>query len=460
MKKRVLLFAALTAVIFIGCKKDENTGTKNSDSLTKTPYTTKTVAQTKADIEQTGVNVVDQMKNLNNTIGLSASVNLLSLATNKKNPPAIVTNTSAANILKALKSYSQTKNVKNIMGAMRKTGSEPVSIVDQFNKIVGVYDYNFDTQSFDSVSSSTNVVINFPTTKDGKTNDGILTVYVPQVKTGPFTYGSQTVTELPTLISFDIKANGETGLSFQFTGTYNDQGVPSNLTSTLTVGTFVFKSVLNYSTSTSDVDFSIKNSTTTIIDIGGGVNGNFDKNNITNAYHYKYDTAYSYYDSYLQKEVYIIDTNKVVDPDKILYNANAHFQLMNIKIAGQVDFKDLYTKMNSIDQQYNNGSITEDAANTQRVALINNDMVLVVVYADNNTMIAKAEAYLKQTNDGTYTSENIDFNMIFADKSKNSLDVYFQDGFDGLYSEMNSFIDDMNTKYGWSIDHVSPPSNK
>jgi hypothetical protein len=50
--------------------------------------------------------------------------------------------------------------------------------------------------------------------------------------------------------------------------------------------------------------------------------------------------------------------------------------------------------------------------------------------------------------------------MIFADKSKNSLDVYFQDGFTDLYSEMNTFIDDMNTKYGWSIAHVSPPSNK
>jgi hypothetical protein len=457
MKKRFVLFAALTAVIFIGCKKDENTGTKNSDSLSNTPYTTKTVPQTKNDIELTGENVVTQMKNLNNTIGLSASVNLLSLATNKKNPPAVVTNTSAANILKALKSYRETKNVKNIMSAMRKTGSDPVSIIDQFNKIVGVYDYNFDTQSFDSVSSSTNVVINFPTTKDGKTNDGILTVYVPQVKTGPFTYGSQTVTELPTLISFDIKANGETGLSFQFTGTYDDQGVPSNLTSTLTIGTFVFKSVLNYSTSASDVDFSIKNSTTTIIDIGGGVNGNFDKTNITNAYHNELDTSW-YYDYNLQKEVYTIDTNKVVDPDKILYKANAHFQLMNIKIAGQVDFKDLYTKMNSIDQQYNNGSITDDAANKQRVDLINNDMVLVVVYADNNTMIAKAEAYMKETINYGDTTKNIDFNMIFADKSKNSLDVYFQSGFTDLYSEMNTFIDELNTKYGWSISPVTPPS--
>jgi hypothetical protein len=254
------------------------------------------------------------------------------------------------------------------------------------------------------------------------------------------------------LISFDIKVDGTTGLTYQFTGTYNDQGVPSNITSTLTIGTFEFKSVFNYSTAASDVDFSIKHAATTIIDVGGGVGGNFDKTNIENAYHYEYDTAYSYYDSYLQKEVYIIDTNKVVDPEKILYNANAHFQLMNIKIAGQVDFKDLYTKMKALDQQ---NSDVDD----QRIALINKDMVLIVVYADQNTMIAQAQAYMKETvDDYGYSSKSLDFKMVFADKSQNSLDVYFKEGFNGMFDEMDSFISELNDKYGWSINPVERPT--
>jgi hypothetical protein len=458
MKKRFFLFAALMAVIFVGCKKDENTGTKNSDSLTNTPYTTKTIAETKADIDQTGVDVVDQMKNLNDEKGMTASVNLLSLAVNNSNSK-VVAYSPAANVLKALKTYRETRNVSGIMSTMRKAGSDPVSIVDQFNKITGVYEYNFDTKSFDSIASSTNVVFNFPTTKDGTTNDGKLTVYVPQVKTGPFTYGSQEVSELPTLISFDIKVDGTTGLTYQFTGTYNDQGVPSNITSTLTIGTFEFKSVFNYSTAASDVDFSIKHAATTIIDVGGGVGGNFDKTNIENAYHYEYDTAYSYYDSYLQKEVYIIDTNKVVDPEKILYNANAHFQLMNIKIAGQVDFKDLYTKMNTISDQNQSGVLSDDAADAQRITLINKDLALIVVYADKNTMIAQAEAYLNTTTDDYgNTNKNLDFRMIFADKSKTSLDVYFKDGFTKMFDEMDTFISEMNAKYGWSINPVERPT--
>jgi len=450
MKKQLLILAMIFAIIFTGCKKD-----KKSDSLADTPYSQKTVTETKADVEQTGVNVVNEIKLLDNEKGMEACVNLLSLSVKKE--VVVVSNN---NVLKALKSYQGTKNVRTIFNALRATGSDPVSIVDEFNKVKGIYNYNFITEDFDSIGASTNIVINFPATKtdkDNKTLSGAFTVYVPQVKTGPFTYSNQQVNELPTSLSYDIKVNSVVGLSYQFTAAYDDKGIPSNITSTLTIGTFEFKSVFNYATSASNVNFSIKHGTTTIIDIGGGVNGNFDKTNIENAYHYEYDTVY------YGPGMYNVEKNKVIDPDKVLTNANAHFQLMNIKLAGQVDFKDLYTNMNSIDDKEQKGTITNSVAENLRVALINKDMLLIVVYADNNTKIAQAEAYMKETvhtepGGYSYTERNIDFKMIFADKSKNSLDSYFQDGFKGLFDEIDSFINELNTKYGWSINPVDRPT--
>jgi hypothetical protein len=36
------------------------------------------------------------------------------------------------------------------------------------------------------------------------------------------------------------------GLSYLFTASYDAEGIPSNITSTLTIGTFEFKAVMNY----------------------------------------------------------------------------------------------------------------------------------------------------------------------------------------------------------------------
>ena len=457
MKKKITLLVALVAVLFIGCKKDQKS---SGTDLINTPYANKTVAETKTDVENNGVEAVDQMKSLNNETGMEATVNFMSLLVKKDN-------SNAPSVLKALNSYYSTKNVRTVLKAMRSTESDPLSIVDQFNKHVGIYKYNFVSGDFDSTYSPTNtIVFEFPaskTSKDDSVLDGTLTINSPTVKTGPFTYGDQTVNELPTSFSFDIKINDVTGLSYLFSASYDDQGVPSKITSTLDIGAFEFKAALNYSKSASDVDFSIKHDTKTIIDIGGGVNGNFDKTNIENAYHYEYDTMW-YYDPYQQKEVYSIDTNKVTDPDKILTDANAHFQLMNIKVAGQVDFKDLYTNMKAIDDKESNQIITTADAVNQRADLINKDMVLIVVYADSNTKIAQAEAYEKEDQWTDYygitqTDYSMDVRMIFADKSKNSLDTYFQEGFNGLIDEINSFLGDLNTKYGWNLNPVSAPSN-
>jgi len=123
---------------------------------------------------------------------------------------------------------------------------------------------------------------------------------------------------------------------------------------------------------------------------------------------------------------------------------------MDIKIAGQVDFLHLVP-------------IMDDTTKTlqQKADVINQYADLVVVYASNNQAIAKAEAYVATDSTEWYNNQYIDMRLIFADKSKSSLDAYFNEGFDGLFDEMNSLIADLNNTYGWELKPIEKPkSNK
>jgi hypothetical protein len=455
MKK--LYYAFLVLALLGGCKKDKDS-TDSDPNLVDTKYANKSVSQSKADIENTGISMVTEMKSLNQEKGMEAAVNLLSLLSDDESSMI------AQSTLKSVANYQKNNDVTGLLSSLRKNESAP-EIIENFKKVAGVYNYNFDTKELDSTEASTNIVIKFPaskTAKDAKKLNGTLTIQRPEVLTGVFTYGDAEVKELPTLISFDIKVDGEAALSYSFVGKYDSKGIPSNITSTLTIGTFELKAALNYATSASDVNYSIKHGTKVIIDMGAGVNGNFDKTNIENAYHNEYRIESRYNWETNEFEDYT-DTVKVVDPDKILYKANAHFQFMNIKISGQIDFKDLYVNQKAISDKVDNNTITKDEGDKQLVDLINKDAALIVVYANDNTMIAKTEAYLRVDNNvddmgSSYSNKYVDIQMVFADKSKNSLDAYFKEGFSDFVSETNSFITDLNSKYGWNVEPVQDPS--
>ena len=131
-------------------------------------------------------------------------------------------------------------------------------------------------------------------------------------------------------------------------------------------------------------------------------------------------------------------------------------------MVGDLDFKTLYTEVeiNDIDKTPNPDSAW--------VISLNKNINLVVYYASTNLAIAKAEAYLKPVTrqewvgwDNNFNpiykevkDFDIDFRMIFADKSKSTMESYFNDGFTQLTTSMNTFIKELNTAYGWSIENV------
>jgi hypothetical protein len=313
---------------------------------------------------------------------------------------------------------------------------DPVSIIDEFNAQTGVYDYNFTTGKFDSTSGSPKIIINFPAsqaTKNSLKRDGQLIIDAPTTLNGPFTYGDQTVQELPTSFGYNLKVNDVTTASYSFIASYNTEGIPTSISNIVTVGSFSFNISATYSTTASSVGYSIKHSDLVLLAMGGDVSGNFDKANI--------DTA---------------------EVQNVISNANAYIQIMNIKAKGIINFSDLYSKANNIQKDVDNKVISSDEGVIRMVNLLNADAILMIVYTDTNDTIAQSQFYVKEVTDvdylgNTITKKELDVQLIFADQSKNSLDVYVKEGFDGLITEMNSFINELNTTYNWKLEQVEKP---
>jgi hypothetical protein len=437
MKKLNFLTFVLIFISIAACKKS-NTDNTDLNNLT---YSSNSPSQSKSDIENTGANMVTQMSNLNKEAGTQATVNLISLLSNSSSS-SISAITPAFSTLKAAALLGNgTSGTSEVFASLRQT-TDDIGLLQVYDSIAGIYTYNFNTGNFDKKASSTFSII-FPATiadKKSNSNTGIFEIARPTVQTGPFNLNGATINELPTSIQYDIKVNNTVSLNYQFTASYNTDGMPTSVSSDLTIGTFLFNTSWSYQTADVKLNYSIKNSSTTMVDMGWEMTGNFDKTNIQN---------------------YTNSTSENPDPTAILTNANAHFQFYNIKIAGQINFKDFYNGLLTIEKETKADTLIQQ----EELDLINKNIALVVVYADNNQMIAKAEAYLKpyQYTDWVYnpsteyyepetvTNDEIDMRMVFSDKSKSDLNTYFQSGFSSLTGDFNTFIGELNSTYGWNI---------
>lgn len=446
MKKRWLYYSVgLMAFMVTSCgdKSKDNGGDINLDNPT---YAPKTVAETKADLENSGTQMVGELKTLNQEKGMQATVMFVDLMNGDNSQPVKKFKASGLyKMLNALNKVSSRPQLKTALKALDEGNDDLTNLLDSFDAYAGVYVYDFSTHRFgdEPVESSTSIIFKFPSNKanyDAQNLNASLEIPRPQIVNGEFT--TLGVTSLPASISFSIKVDGQTALSYSFVGEYQADGIPTKIENTLTMGTWQMKQTYGYSSTNLKINYSFTHGTTNIISMGAEVKGNLTKQGVDDAtdstwVEYWPGSEFGYYEYQTHFE-------------KVVNNANAYFQLMDIKIAGQVDFLHLVP-------------IMDDTTKTlqQKADVINQYADLVVVYASNNQAIAKAEAYVATDSTEWYNNQYIDMRLIFADKSKSSLDAYFNEGFDGLFDEMNSLIADLNNTYGWELKPIEKPkSNK
>lgn len=436
MKRSILGLVLILLFVISSCKKDDN-----SIDPINADYTDETVEESKTNVENNAISLLDKVEDLEQATAIEVLMHMVELP-----PPTELKSTSSGTVLKPLAMLQSINNENvtpsGIFSMMKSTAEayeDPVSFMQIWDSLVGKYTYNFQTGEYDETPLADKIVIEFPGKEGDITNTASITVDnfgVFKITDPIADWPEDIAPELPSSISVDLKYNNISIAGFSFSGSYQSDGMPTRITSTMTLDDFSFVLDITHSPYTeASIRETFKYQEQILIEIYAKANGNWSEDNI---------------------EANADDG----DFQEIINNANAHFIFMNIEVAGKVNIKALADKMMALDEQYDNELITDEAYTDASVAAINDNVDLVVVYLNENKKIAEVEAY-KYIDSWTYMGTTyydywIDMRMVYNDSSKVDMETYFNNELNNFYDELNDFIAHLNDKYDMGIDPIEP----
>lgn len=424
--RSVLLIAAMCVLIF-SCKKDED-----KDNPADYSFSKEGVDADKSKVEDAGQQLVAEMKameNLETTNVLEAFVDC-----NESDDPFGTTVTKSAPVFRTINAASSVTSGENpisYLSQMMKADvtEEPNSFQEVYDEYKGIYTWSVTNKVWTKTTSAEFKFI-FPSKKGGTTNDASLVItYTGKTGLQPL---ENYEGDLPAAFNATIKVKDAKVFEVDFAASYNSDGLPTSVKYFVALYPFKYEISWTYSASSLSLRYHLTNNSKTIIDCYGNVGGNFSKSNLVNE-----------------------DT----ELDDVFTNGNAYFQVFNVKLAGDVDFKSLY----NAHQKIYTGIIgfKTDSAFAQE---INKYLNLDLVLADSKQKIASTEAYpnrytrnVYDWNLGKYVTKEyseISMKFIFANGSKDDWDAYFSKGFEDLVNDMNSFIVELNNNYGLGLDEM------
>ena len=169
--KKILAFWLLAfAVVATSCDKNEE---NDNDDFSPIP-----VAEHKTNIENAGFDLFDEMKLMEQEPAMQANISLGLLLDSSAPFAKIGTSTQGqlANVIAFAPVYA-TRNYKSDgLDAMLKTFQiNPAEVREtiqaMYDAIIGVYEWNETTQSWDSIQGADNIPCLFPSEVDGTRNN-------------------------------------------------------------------------------------------------------------------------------------------------------------------------------------------------------------------------------------------------------------------------------------------------
>jgi len=457
MKRNLIILGLLLMIAFIACEKDKKTGVDQTDPAFNAPFSDNTSEENKDNLEQTGVDMMDEITQLEDVQAIEIIIEFINLMDSTSDEEPI-----ASKLLEPLEMVASMKTGDatpgDVLREIKSTAEEPLSLPEEWGKIAARYTWNFDNGQFDSSGSAGVLIFEFPGLEGDITNTAVLTVSnvnfynIPDpVEVWP---SEDIEPELPSSLQVDLKYDGNTVSSFNFSAAYTTSGLPTSINATLSVDEFSFVLTMTHNPYTSaSITSSFKHNNNVLIEVHVAGNGDWSDENIENNTVTHYDTIFIWdWDPelgwYETDEIDWIDEWVEVEAEEIINSANAHLIVMNLKMAGMVNIKAL---ADIIRETQEDDEITEEELD-QRVAAINTNATLVVVYKDTNEKIADLEFY--KVYDEYEDYYYIDVRFIFADGSKVDAETYFEEGFEDLVNALNDFITELNEEYDAEIDLI------
>ncbi len=453
----VCLITLTFMLLVVSCKKDDN-GSAGPAGTVLTPD----VQKDKASVEKAGVDFVSQLNEMEKNKGIEALVQIGNLIGKDNFTDGIIKSSKPSGfnffkLLNDIQMFSHRKiTLTDLYKSMDYSSSKGGTQLEaDYDKIKGIYDWNNLTEKWDKRTDLTdNLVINFPLSKDGTTNNVTFTITELAAQIITIDGNSQ---EVPVSFGWNLKVDGSIVISYSFTSSFVDNR-PQSINSSLVVTPFSFNLSISCSSTKCTIIETLKNGNKVLLGFSASADGNWSEQNIESS-KYHIPAEFDQWGNQIRSE------RDSVAVDKIFYDANVTFTLMDIKFSGLVDFKSLYPVINEI----NNTTYPTNQQERQAEAdAINKYISIYLAHSSDNSVIATGEAYVSSRNESnwewnpitqqyeqhTFVNYFMDFRFKFPDGSKADIETYTKEGFKSFVDELNNFMTNLSDKYGFDFTPI------
>jgi len=426
---KILIIALSAGLFFTSCKKDEGGFPKKEPKFSKL-----SPEEHKSNIESAGISFVQETQGLVDAQAVVAAENLGSLTS--------TSGLKAANkigFVALLASLNDGGNGMQVKSFLKDSKGDIATAMDS---IEGIYTWNASSQDFDYSAANNEVVIHFPYNSQSISNDCELSFSIVPITVSGAVTGQ---TEVPSSITCSLKVNTKEVASWSLTATYDTEGVPTKVQTTIKVDSYKWQYTVNKSNSSASMDFLYAHGSKTLVNYGAEIGGNLNIDDIQ-AFQEQVDAD----------SLGMGQDGNITQAGTLLQNVKMYFQVMDIKIVETANTKDLAAAIEPIMKNYETEAITEDQKNEQLVSALNSKINIYVMYVEDFRKIADGKFVLATTTGYDYvynpdlgydeyvevTKTEPSVNLVFSDDSEVAIQTYFETGFEDLQTEMTTMVTD------------------
>jgi hypothetical protein len=447
MKKNLFwLFVAL-ATVFVSCEKDD-TGDDDSSDDPKEQFSTYGYEKDKENIQDEGLAMLDDMEALADEPAVDYTESMVHFV--DKADPFEGNEDMGAALMKSTPiklAYAVSKmgeyGHKVVKASLKSAVSDdPESLEEIWDMVKGTYAWNHNAQSWDYTEGN-DLVFLFPSDTTKTTNNAEYRITY-QGEMNSYTFDGETLeSEMPTSITIVLKVDNIEVMSFIYAAEWVQNDLPKSISVTYTIGTFVLEASFS-NTSNAELEFlySVTHGNEILMKTVFNVKGDFSFDNLSTQ----------------------IENEKLTN---ILDEGDVLYQVMGIKLVGNINFANVEDKLQSFDEE---DDVEQDSAKVQEIVdLLNANVEMSARYVADDMIIANGEFYKDsyedydyiyneetyQWEEVTYTGYEVLVQLVFADGSKMDIDDYFDDGFETVENDYEDFFDGL----GWGFEEDEEPDD-
>lgn len=408
---KTLLYAAAMAAMFASCKKKD--ATPETETLVELKYANLSVEENKKKIEQSGINLTNQLNSLPDEKFIDVIESLIDL--DDKSTSSISPLTTMANITVAAKH----KDLNGILSAVSNTSAnEPYKLSRYF----GVFTWDKNTKEWKKTSNNSKLEISFPATKTTATNNAVLTA--TYIASGTSVIIDGETFELPSSVTTTLTVDGKKELEVTSTYAYKSDGSPTLADVKLTLGAFGMTVKVTNDNKTASYSYSFTKGALTLISAKGTGFGNATISKIENA----------------------------DDVDGLLDSASAIVDVMDLQFVTNANVKAIVSELNKT------SNLSDEQYAKKEAELYNKYANAYALYKGDNTMIAKLafesvkssysywdywynNMWNSTPKEVFYSYYNVEPRLIFKDGSKLSFETFGENGFSKLIDQLEELAE-------------------